>query len=306
MITVAPFLKKATPRILLIAGTALLLYAPTIYLNRFSPLGPDEAVICRNEAAEGHAEADVADVASGQQGEGTKVKLYGRVAYAPASEIFRLRDGVFSVPLTFSGCDETDLLKGAEVPVFVKGTVARQDGQTYIAVDGIKQSFPAWSQTAFNAGFWGLIGVFAAAVIGFFSLLRTLLAMIGFKRRQKEPPSPEEIAERKAGASLLAGVLAPFAWSTNPIIGVVLHVSGLLAGRHGLRSKKRTVAIAGLTLCVAGLVGMPLAFGAEGLYGKAPEPNVAKYLIENGFKDEAALEAHFGPAGPLESEPNVN
>ncbi|MDO8558541.1 MAG: PsbP-related protein, partial [bacterium] len=74
----------------------------------------------------------------------------------------------------------------------------------------------------------------------------------------KPDPLPEEALNKNAGRMLSAGIIAPFLWAANPIVGAGVHIFSLIHYRGALRSQKRKMAIAGVILCVAGLVLMPI------------------------------------------------
>ena len=67
-----------------------------------------------------------------------------------------------------------------------------------------------------------------------------------------------------AVASLVLGIIGLIAW-VIPLFGLPITITGLVLGAKRLNSEQRGLAIAGLTLCIIGLV-LTIANGAIGAY----------------------------------------
>ena len=68
----------------------------------------------------------------------------------------------------------------------------------------------------------------------------------------------------KAKASFVLGIIGMITWFI-PIIGLPIQVTGLVLGIKGWKSSKQTFAVAGVTLCIIGLV-LTIINGSIGAY----------------------------------------
>ncbi len=65
--------------------------------------------------------------------------------------------------------------------------------------------------------------------------------------------SEEANESRKATASLVLGIIGMIAW-VIPLFGAPINITGLVMGIKGLKSPKRASAVAGVVLCIIGLI----------------------------------------------------
>lgn len=88
-------------------------------------------------------------------------------------------------------------------------------------------------------------------------------------------PIPVDPLAGKAKTSLILGIIGLFAWII-PIIGLPVTITGLVMGIKAWKSSKYTMAVAGVVLCIIGLVLsiMNMAIGAYmGATGQHPLVN---------------------------------
>jgi len=84
----------------------------------------------------------------------------------------------------------------------------------------------------------------------------------------------------KATTSLVLGIIGLIAW-VIPLFGLPIAVTGLIFGIKSLDSTKRTRAIAGVTLCIIGLV-LTIVNASIGAYlGATGQHPVANEILNN-------------------------
>ena len=293
-------LKKISLFVLALAFVGLLFYAPMIYSWASSPSGtPDqEEAVCRYADETGHEASTLRKIALDFDPlKNPLVGVRGKLSYAPVSQSFYLRDGVFSVPVSLSGCRDFDAFKEGETVVMVKGVVAARDGRPIIAVHSVRETVPRWVQFIADAGLLGLWGLAVSLLTLLFQFFSWLGVLIGLRKR-KEPPSPAFKLNQHAGASLVAGIAAPLFWIVSPAIGLFFHVVGLVRGRLGLRSQKRRVAVAGLILCGIGLLVIPLVYASTGKFLIRMEPFLYPFFFEQSTSSAVKRQAEAERAIP--------
>ena len=77
-------------------------------------------------------------------------------------------------------------------------------------------------------------------------------------------PSQPPLGSGKAIASFVLGIIGLLAWCI-PLVGLPVTIVGLVLGIKALPSQTRGLAIAGIVLCIVGLVGS-IANAAVGAY----------------------------------------
>ncbi|MBI4992493.1 MAG: hypothetical protein HZB99_04755 [Candidatus Harrisonbacteria bacterium] len=184
------------------------------------------------------------------------VKVSGKLSYSPGQEIFYLRDGIFSLPLNVSNCQNIQSFEKGEKLIAVKGIVSEDGDKLLISVTELRETVPGWVQIIYNAGIWGGIILVSFVIFsGFSAFFRRFLVRIGLIKL-KPAILPEAIQEKNAVNMFVAGIAAIYIWVLNPVIGAGLQIFSLIFYRDGLRSKKRSIAIAGAVLCGAGFIAM--------------------------------------------------
>lgn len=294
---VLPILKKIAGWLVFIAAITLLSVSPPLYFRYANGSWEGRQAFCGT----GQAEAEETDlreiVLHPEYWDSQRVLVTGELSYASDRGMFHLRDETSVLPLDTSGCQGLEAFKEDEVPVFVRASVARNGDEPILVADGVRESAPGFVQTAFSAGLLGILAVWGLIAAGILWLVKRFLIFIGVMKK-KPALLPEEIAAKKAGSLLLAGIFAPVLWYLNPFFGAGYTIAALIRGWRGLRSSKRTVAIVGMTLCVTGLVVMSVVSLGFGWFEK---PGLNFYhLIASSIETE--------PTGkePLELEPYVN
>lgn len=250
-----------------------LVISPTVYLTLHSGSANGRQAAC-GLASGGEQQTDLKQIIThSDYWRLQPVSVSGTLSYDANTETFSLRDGALSVPLDTSDCQGIDSLKDGETPVVIKGSVALFNGQPLIEVSELRESVPPFVQIMFSAGFFCAFVLMIGIIAGILNLLHWLLSLIGIVKPKPAAP-PEDLRDKSAGSALLLGIVAPFFWILNPVIGAGLQAYGAIVGRDGLRSRKRAVALAGIILCAAGFVVMAVVGLGFNWYGK---PNADVY-----------------------------
>lgn len=84
----------------------------------------------------------------------------------------------------------------------------------------------------------------------------------------------------KATTSLVLGIIGLIAWFL-PILGFPITIVGLVKGIKGLNSTKKNIAIAGITLCIIGLV-LTIINSSIGAYmGATGQNTIVNEMLDN-------------------------
>lgn len=229
-------------------GVLVLLLSPVFYLAIFSSTKFGEEITCKTAASASYAKTFLKDVVfTPEDWENAGIYLSGKIFFAPISDKFYLRDGVWSISVDSSGCENMDIFKNGAAPVSIFGTIRLENEELVLIVDDIFETVPAPARTSFNAGVYGLIGL---------AVLPITLFMRRIRIKKGWDPESEKEKKRQAFGPLFFGIMGAVAWFVNPVIGFFAFAFGIIAGRKFLRSPSRKLVIAGMALCAAGIASL--------------------------------------------------
>ncbi|MFY9462133.1 MAG: hypothetical protein WAP51_02945 [Candidatus Sungiibacteriota bacterium] len=276
-------LKVAGGWVAFIVAMGLLMASPAFYLRVYSGSLNGRQAVCAAGGADAKTVPLQEVILRSDYWNFQKVAVSGKLSYSENRETFYLRDGIFSIPLNVSDCQNLHDFEQDEMLIAAKGAVSEDNGELLLTVTELREEVPGFFKVMFNAGFLGLISILAVPLIlGFIQLLLRFLALTGLKKT-RGVLSPEETGNRAAGRMLLVSIGAPLTWFINPVFGAGFHIFNVLRNRSGLRSPKSKVAIAGVTLSVAGFVFMFMfSFGAGAFEDMSKSFNF--YAITEGKK----------------------
>lgn len=226
-----------------------MLFSPVIYLALFSPTAFGEQPVCEeSETATTYSRTSLKEIILEpdvwQEG---SVFVRGKIFFAPLSGAFSLRDGIWSLPLDASGCENMNIFNDGSALVSVFGTVRFENDEPTLVIDDFFETVPSATRTVFNAGVYGLIGL---------AVLPIALFIDRRKRKKGLDPESEKAQKQKAWGPIFFGLLGSGAWLGNPVIGACACIYGLMMGKKFLHSPYRRRALFGMIVCAIGLLGL--------------------------------------------------
>jgi|GEM_PF-3092179 len=187
------------------------------------------------------------------------INVYGRLVYNPVKESYNLQDGLFSIPVDLSECQELNYFRDNNPLVIINGTVNYNNEKPYIFVHGLKESIPGWLQVIYNAAPLTSTYITFSLLFGIISFFRWLLPKIGLGKEKKKEKNITLINNRRAGSLILLGLFTPLTFLINPYLGLGIYLAGLLAwAKPALQSQKKIVAFIGLCFCTLGIISMTI------------------------------------------------
>jgi len=284
----------------LLAVTILLVNSPKLYYHRLTGRWSERAVVCGQESPYAREET-LPDIAFHlEYWTGQQVALSGRLDYLRPEQTFFLRDGIFTAPLDVSGCQHAGDFMAGGVPVLIKGTVAEKGGLPLIEVTDLRETAPDFIRALVDAGTWFSFPFFILAALGLIRLLARpaawMMKRLGWTRNAKPAPTPEKQADRAAVWFLIAGALgAPFIWLLNPLVGAAYQFYCLIRFRKGLRSTRKWLVAAAVTLFAVGFAGMALVSLGLGTFEKPLSDTYSSWYADARAKADGSERLEFQP-----------
>lgn len=280
----------------------LLVSAPSIYLKTHGGTTDGVLAACGGQSANLATDPDVAAqqiMFNHTVWQQKRVEVTGQLAYSQSRDLYYLSDGMFTIPLDPSQCQDLSRFND-DMLVVAHGQVIISNGQPIIVVNGLRQIAPPILQTFYNAGTVGLFIVFALIIYAIVVVLRFLVRRSKRKAQPATPAPPPAPAKNRSGfISLMLALMALIFWLINPVISLLALVWGIGFGAAGLRTVKRKQSLVGLILCLIGLGLGIFFFIGLGQFNRAS----GGFFYLSGFADTATK-----PTGQelLEINPYIN
>lgn len=152
------FNKKNVFRFVVLPLQVLALVGPFLYLFLYSPTKFGESATCAGAGAAQYERPSLKEMIFEQESWKDKdVKVTAMMEFAPVSEEFYLRDGIFVVPLDVSGCENTEIFTAGPALVDVEGKVIFEEDSPLLVVDDFNETAPNWMYVFFVIAIWAFV-----------------------------------------------------------------------------------------------------------------------------------------------------
>ena len=205
-----------------------------------------------------------------------KVIVFGKLSYSKTENSFYVRDGAFIIPLDVSGCQHLDQFKNKpETEIVVAGISTMYNGMPLLSVTGLHDSVPGWMKVMANGGMTVIVTlIYFYLIMGIGFAVNYFLIKIGLRKNQESAIVRSlKTPEKKAGWSMMYGIVSIPIWFLNPYAGILVQVYAMYIGYKALASEKKKLALAGIIVSGAGLLIMTFIFLSIGRFSNPPKAN---------------------------------